>query len=244
MKHLLKLTVGIMIVAGHFAAQAQFGAPGGLPQGFHHALLDVLADGPSFYGKAQIQLSNGPGKDPSILSCKIAISSGNMRLEVDSFGAGLNLSPTEVARIKQMHLISILRPDKNRTYMVFPALTSFLELAYCNSTGTNAAPALKISKNPLGKESVGDQACDKSQWKVTESSGEYHDITVWTSMNVSNLPIQIKVGAPPVWVIFQNLHLEAPASSLFEVPAGYIKYEGIQENILRDAEKRQITNSP
>lgn len=143
-----------------------------------------------------------------------------------------------------MHLISILRPDKNRTYMVFPDLRSFVEIAYCKSTGTNAAPPLKISKTPLGKESADDQECDKSQWNVTESSGEHYDMTVWTSKDVSDLPIQIKVGAPPALVVFQDLHLEAPDSGLFEVPAGYFKYEGIQANIKREAEKVQITNSP
>ena len=244
MKHLLKFTAGILLLTGNFLVQGQFRAPGGLPPGFHHALLDVLAGSPSFYGQAKIQMSNSPGKEPTSVSCNIAVLSGNMRLEADSFEAGSNLPPAEVTQLKHMHSISILRPDKNRMYMVFPEFKSFVEIAYCKSTGTDAAPPPTINKTPLGKESVGDQPCDKSQWNVTETDGEHYDLTIWEATNWSNVPIQIKIGAPPALVEFQNLHMEAPAGSLFEPPAGYTKYEGIQEIIQRDAEKAQNTNAP
>ena len=71
-----------------------------------------------------------------------------------------------------------------------------------------------------------------------------YDMTVWAATNSGNFPIQIKVGAPPVLVEFQDLHLEPPNSSLFEPPIGYTKYEGIQEIIQREAEKAQNTNAP
>ena len=58
-------------------------------------------------------------------------------------------------------------------YMVFPDFRSFVEIAYCKSTGTDAAPPPKINKTPLGNEPVGVQPCDKSQWNVTENDGEH-----------------------------------------------------------------------
>jgi hypothetical protein len=244
MKHLLKFTAGLLLLAGVFHVHGQFRAPGGLPPGFHHALLDVLAGGPAFSGRAKIQMSNGPDKEPTSISCNVAVLSGNMRLEVDSFEAGSNLPPAEVAQLKHMHSISILRPDKNRMYMVFPDFGSFVEIAYCKSTGTDAAPPPKINKIPLGKELVGGQPCDKSQWNVTESDAEQYDITVWAATNMNNFPIQIKVGAPPALVEFQDLRLEPPNAGLFEPPAGYIKYEGIQEIIQREAEQAHHTNAP
>ena len=100
MKHLLKLTAGILLLAGNFLVQGQFPAPGGLPPGFHHALLDVLAAGPSFYGRARIQLSDSPDKNSMSFSCDVAVSSGNMRLEVNSFEPGTNVPPAEVAQLK------------------------------------------------------------------------------------------------------------------------------------------------
>jgi len=244
MKHLLKLTAGILILAGNFLVQAQFRAPGGLPPGFHHALLDVLAGGPSFHGRATIQFSNGSDKEPTTMSYDIAVLWGTMRLEADSAEESSNLSPTEATKAQQMHSISILRPDKNRMYLVFPNIKAYVELAYAKATGMDPAPPANINKTPLGKETIGIQPCAKSQWNVTESDGENYDITVWTATNLSNFPIQIKVGAPPALVQFQNLHIEAPDSSIFVPPAGYTRYEGIQELIQRDTQKAQTPASP
>ena len=221
MKHLLRLITGILFLAGS------------------HALLDVLAGGPSFYGRAKVHLSNGADKDPTIISCDIAVLSGNLRLESDSFEPGANLPPAEAAQVKQMHSVSILRPDRNRMYMVFPSVKSYIELAYSKSTGTDPAPPPKIDKTPLGTEVVGDQPCAKVQMDVTESNGEHYDITTWTATNSSTLPIQIKVGSPSALVELQDLHFEAPDSGIFEPPAGYTKYEGMQELIQRDIEKAQ-----
>ena len=242
MKHLLKLTAGILFLAGNFLVQAQFRAPGGLPPGFHHALLDALAGGAPFYGRAQIQLTNGPDKEPTIISCNVAVLSGNMRLEVDTFLTGSNMPSAEAANLKNMHSISILRPDRNRMYMVFPDYKSYVELAYAKNTGTDASPPPKIEKTPLGKESVGEQPCNKSQWNMTEGNGEHYDITVWAATNLNNFPIKIKVGQPAAMVQFQDWHMEAPDSSLFEPPPGYTKYEGIQNIIQQEAEKAK--NAP
>jgi len=243
MKHLLKITAGILFFAGNLLVQAQFRAPGGLPPGFHHALLDVLAGGPSFYGQALIQLTEGTNKEPITLSCNVAFLSGNMRLEVDSFLPGTNMPPSEVANLKDMRSISILRPDKNRMYMVFPDYRSYVEIAYSTSSGTYAAPPPQINKIPLGKEPVGDQSCYKSQWNITESNGEKYDITVWAVTNSDNFPIQIKIGPPAALVKFQDLHIEAPDSGLFELPTGYTRYEGIQKIIRHEAETPQNANS-
>jgi len=243
-KHLLKLTVGVLFLAGNFLVQAQFRAPGGLPAGFHQAVLDVLSSGPPFYGRAQIQLTNGPDKGPTLIICDVAVLSGNMRLEVDSFLTGSNMPPDEAANLKNMHSITILRPDINRMYMVFPDYKSYVEVAYAKNSGTNASPPPKISKIPMGRQPVGDQPCFKSQWDIMESNGEKYDATVWTATNLNNFPIQIKTGSPGAVLQFQDWHMEAPDGSLFVPPADYIKYEGIPSIIQQEAEKAKNTNSP
>src|ERR1700733_3637465 len=99
MKHLLKLTTGILLLAGSFPAHGQFSAPGGLPPGLNHALLDVLGGGVSFYGRATIQLPNGPDKQPTSVSASIAVLGGNMRVEADAPDPGPNLSPVEATKL-------------------------------------------------------------------------------------------------------------------------------------------------
>jgi hypothetical protein len=244
MKDLVKLTAGSFLLAGSFLAQGQFRAPGGLPPGFHHALLDVLGAGPAFYGRAMVQVANGPDKDPALISCNIAVSSGRMRLESDSFQTGPNMPSAEVAQLRNMHSISILRPDKNRMYLVFPDFRSFVEIGYDKSTGTDPSPLPQVTKTSLGSEFVGDQLCRKTQWKVTEPDNEQYDMTVWVATNWNNFPMRIKLGSPPAVVEFRDLHLEEPSGRLFDPPAGYTKYEGIPEIIQREAEKKRNTNAP
>jgi hypothetical protein len=129
-------------------------------------------------------------------------------------------------------------------YMVFPYFKSFVEIAYAKSGGMDVTPPPKIAKTLVRKEPVGDLACDKSQWNITETDGEQYNVTVWVATNLSPFPIQIQVGTPPALVQFQNLHWVAPNTNLFEPPADYIKYEGIQELIRKEAQKAQNTNAP
>jgi hypothetical protein len=244
MKHLSKFIAGIVLLSGNFIVQAQFRAPGGLPPGFHHALLDALAGIPFFYGTATVQVPNGPDQPPTSLSCNVSGLSGDLRIEVNSFEPGPNVPAAEVAQLKDMRSISILRPDQNRMYMVFPKFRSFVELAYGKSTGTDAVLPAKITKTPLGKDVVADQPCAKSEWNVTEADGEHYDLTIWEASNWNNFPIQVKIGDPATVVNFQDLHLESPNSALFVPPAGYTKYEGIQQIIQSQTEKAPNTNAP
>lgn len=238
MKHIFSITLGILLLAGNSHVHGQAATPGGLPSGVYHALLDILGEGPSFYGRATIQLADGPDKAPLPITCNIALFGRSMRVETDSLNPGPNVPPLEAARLQSMHAINILRPDRNRSYLVFPSFHAYVEIAYANA-GSNPALPAKIDKTQIGPENVGDQPCLKSHWAVSESGGQQFDVTVWTSKNWNDFPIQIKIASPAVTVVFDNLHLDAPDGSLFDPPADYTKYEGIQEIIRRNAEKAQ-----
>jgi hypothetical protein len=243
MNHFLTLLMGSVLLAGNFAVQAQFSAPGGLPPGFSHALFDVLAGGPSFSGQATIQVANAPDQAPTTVSCKVDFLQDKMRLEMDSFNPGTNVPAAEAANLKNMQTITILRQDKNRMYLLYPKFRSCVELASSKSTGTDPVPPPVINKNPLGKEVVDDRPCEKCQWNITEVSGEHYDITVWTATNLSSFPVQIRLGPPSAVVAFQTLRMQAPDDNLFEPPAGYTKFQGIQENIMHETQKGQSTNA-
>jgi hypothetical protein len=243
MRHRLKITAACFLLAAGFLLQGQILVPKGLPPGFRQALLDVLGGGPAFYGRATIQILNDPDKEPTFIPFKIAVLSGKLRLETGLFDGITNLPPSTAAQLKKMRAISILRPDRNRLYMVLPDTRSLVEIAYSKSTGTDPSPPPQINKTSLGKELVNDQLCDKTQWKVTESNGEEFDLTVWMPADSGGVPARIKFNSPPALVTFQDLRLVPPDSSQFEPPGDYIKYEGIQENILREIEQARKTNT-
>ncbi len=242
------LLAGGVLLAGNFAAQAQFSAPGGLPPGFNRALFDVVAGGPAFSAQATIQLSSESNEPPKTVSCSIAYLDGKLRVECDSFDAGTNIPSAEAAKLKTMHTVTILRPEKNRMYLIYPGFRSCVETACYKNTGTDPEPSPVINKNPLGKDSLNDVSCEKCQWNIAELNGEHYDLTVWTSNDLNDFPVQIRLGPPTTFVTFQNVQFEPPDANLFEPPAGYVRYQGIQENIVRETEKAQNpsqnTNSP
>lgn len=243
MKRLFPFTA-VLFLAGLRLASAQFVTPDGLPLGFNHALLDVFMGGPSFSGRATLQIP-GTAADPPTNSvpCDIAILNGAMRLEVESLAVASNTPPTQAANFRQMHSITIVRPDRNRMYLVYPAVHSFVELAYWKSSGTDPMPMPRVSRGLTTNETVGDQGCLRSDWTFTEANGQTFGVTAWCATNLNNFPVQLKIGSPPVLVDFQDLHLKAPEPGLFEPPPGYTKYAGIQSVIEQQAAGIRNTNN-
>jgi hypothetical protein len=244
MKHLFKLALGILFCLAAHPSPAQVPLPGGLPPGLPHALLDVVGDRPAFYGKATIEVASGADGNFSTFDCNVAVLGGNMRLEVNNFQPASNAPPYDATQLAKMHMIDLLHPDQNRMYVIFPMLKSYLETTYGPNTGTAPVALPTIVKTALPKATIGDLACEQSQWSVSDPDGEHHDLTVWTATNYANFPIQIKLLAPPALVKFQDIQMQAPDASLFDLPVGYSKYEGIQELILTGPGGPKHTNSP
>jgi hypothetical protein len=245
MKHRFTvIIIFVLVLAGRLTAQPpNFNAPGGLPPGFPHALLDVFATVPAFHGRIIIQVPNGASNPPSVFQGSLSALSGSLRLEVNSFDPGTNMPADEVANLRQLHPIYILRPDKNRMYTAFPTFKSYLETGYYKRSGDEPAAAPQISKGAPTKETLGDQPCAKTQWSVTEASGEHHDITVWTATNLNNFPIQLSIDTPPTLVNFQDLLVEPPEPGMFDPPEGYMRYSGMPDEIQKAIDKSH-TNAP
>lgn len=242
MNQLFKLLIGSALLLGSWRGQAQFSAPGGLPPGFHHALFDVLTGGPAFSGRAKIGMSNGTDQNPGTISCNIAFLSDKMRVDVDSFDPGTNVPPAEAANVKNIRSSILLRPDRNRMYLIFPQFRAYVELSYSRGAGQDPVPPAVITRNPLGKEAVGIQPCLKSQWNISEVNGDTYDLTVWNATNLDNFPIQIRLGPPTALLEFEDLHMQAPDSGLFETPSGYVRYEGVKEILSKELDKGTNTN--
>jgi hypothetical protein len=236
MKPPLKFAALCFLVASTFCSHAQTPA---LPPSFYRTLLAVLSQSPAFYGRAQVQISNGAGKDPTSINCSIAVLSGTMRFELDSFPISPNLPAAEALNLRQMHTITILRPDLNRCYTVYPEFKSYLETAYGSTAVVEAIPLPKVERSPGTKEMVGIQACTKSQWNILENNQSPYNVTVWTATNLNNFPIRIKSDSPATVLDFTDLHMENPNGNSFVPPASYVKYEGIQQLIQKDVEKQQ-----
>ena len=162
------------------------------------------------------------------LTGKFYASALSTRFEIgmDSIqGAGLDTSV--VNRMKEMGMsdyTTIDRPDLGTTYMVFPGLQSYAPTA--GTTGIHAASPTTVTN--LGQVMLNGHLCDEKEFIVTSTTGVMHVFIVWCATDLNDFPIKI-VTDSGADLLFQNVNLSAPDSSLFGPPAGYKKYDSIAE---------------
>jgi len=223
-------------------AGAQLLPVGGPATGFEHILLDLFGRQSDFVATATMHLRDNATNELMTMDCNVDALNGSVYMEMSSFYAGTNASPG-AAQLKQMPSVTILRPDLDRTYQVFPMFQSYVETALSRDGGTPVESAPRIGKTLLGKETIDDHACEKTAWSVTDAAGTEQKLLVWTAPDLHNFPIQVSIGVPPNTAVleFVNVQFDPPLAALFSPPAGFIKYEGISSMIMSNATNVSIT---
>jgi hypothetical protein len=130
-------------------------------------------------------------------------------------------------------IITLVRPDKKMTYVIYPGLNGYCEFPLTmSSQGTNAPP--KIEKTELGRETVDGHPCVKYKVIITMPDEQKYESLVWQATDLKEFPIksELSSGGDTVTTLFKNVKLEAPPASRFEVPAGLKKYGSVQEMMM------------
>jgi hypothetical protein len=217
-------------------ASAQLAAVGGPTTGFDHIFLDLFASRPPFFGLTTFHILDAASNEVATVNCNVAELDRNIRLEMTSFYPGSNTPSDAAESIKNMRTITILRPSLDRMYVIFPTLKSYVETRL-SQVGSPGAPVPGISKTVLGKETISDMACVKSQWVISDPGGAQRPLVVWTAPDLGDFPwqAQFSLGANQAIMTFSNLHLDRPDDALFELPTGFIKFEGVPSLIVQNA---------
>jgi hypothetical protein len=122
-------------------------------------------------------------------------------------------------------MVVLIQPDKKLNTMIFPTLKSYAELPITeNEVGG------EVKTTELGEETIDGRACKKVKMTSTDANGKTQEATVWQAKDLKNFPIQMEMRdrSNTVLVKYQNPKLETPEASLFEIPAGYSKYDNFQ----------------
>jgi hypothetical protein len=122
--------------------------------------------------------------------------------------------------------VMISRPDKNVTYLVYPGLKSYVEMAVDESE-TTSPKDIKMETKELGKETVDGQPAVKNRVVLTEKSGKRHTVTVWNSTKLKNFPVKIEhsESGQAVTLRFSDVKFAKPEAGDFEAPAGFKRYD-------------------
>ncbi|MGQ9454803.1 MAG: DUF4412 domain-containing protein [Armatimonadota bacterium] len=122
----------------------------------------------------------------------------------------------------------IIRPDKNKVWLINPQLKRYTELPYDPTISdvsilSNEKELSKIAvKKKLGSEKVNGYDCEKFQLTLKNRQG--NTSTIWLARKLQ-FPIKTQTQTPngTVTAECKNIKPGAPSGKLFEVPTGYKK---------------------
>ena len=229
-KHLSILTTTLLCL-GLIPAFAQFGR---MPSGpkFDGAMAKLFGDNSAFSATMEFQMKPSSG-DTITLPGKMAYDDGKARFEMSLADAkGMKMPPEAAEQMKAMgfdQMITITRPDKNSSYLIYPGLQSYVTTPMpAAKAGTN--DNFKIEVTELGKDTVDGHPCLKNKIVVTDDQGVTNESTVWNATDLKKFPVKIihSEQGSEITMLFKNVSLAKPAATAFDVPAGYTSYTSMQ----------------
>jgi len=237
--------VAALIGSGLALAQA----PGGRgPVGITGAMTRLFGPNREFTAKAEVIVRDKTGREVSGMPMDFSLHGNQIRVELDQTkGTGAAKPPPAIGErlkiIGMARLITIIRPDKNLTVTIFPDQKAYLSAPLPEGEGATAKQP-KITKTPLGKETLDGHPCVKYKVVITDDKGHTLEPTTWEATDMKDFPIQIQTTEDDSVSIvhFKQVQFSQPDPKLFEPPAGFTGYSDPQQ--LKDALDRKYQTAP
>ena len=222
-----KLFFALALTASLVSASAQFG---GTPNtGINATMLKMFGDTKAFTAKANARLLDKDQKEISAIPMTMAMRDGKLRAEMDlSEVKGGAIPPEASAMMKQAgmdKMVTVVRQDKKTTVISYPGLKSYAEMPF--SEGEAEA---KVEFTDDGKDTIDGHPCVKKKLTTTDAKGKTQEAIVWQATDMKNFPVKMEMAQRKNTLVvkFEAPKLETPEASLFDVPAGYDKYDSLQ----------------
>ncbi|MEO6033763.1 MAG: DUF4412 domain-containing protein [Verrucomicrobiota bacterium] len=225
--------VALALLASTSILRAQM--PGGGSGPMNAAMLKMFGKNTNFTAKADVRMLDNSQKETMSMSFAMALAEGKMRAELDmSQIKNAMMTPQLIAQMKQMgadRTVYIVRPDLKANYVIYPALKAYALVPLSNADKQALGKEPKIQKTPLGKETIDGHPCVKNKVVVTDDKGQVQEATVWNATDLKDFAIQMQIKESSANTImkFKEVQLVKPNAKEFEPPAGFTKYQTIEE---------------
>lgn len=240
-KHTLILASAI-IGLGLLTAQAQFGPSGG-GLNFGGATGKLFGENQSYTALLEFQTADASG-NAVVMPGKLSFDAGKSRFEMDMTQMkSSQMRPEAATQMKQMgmdRMVTIARPDKKITTLIYPGLQSYVENQMTDSQAAPDSGDFKVETTELGKDTVDGHDCVKNKVTVTDKEGKQHESTVWNATDLKNFPVKIETteSGRTSTMLFKNISLAKPDAAIFEVPPNFTKYDNMQVMMQQQIMKR------
>lgn len=200
----------------------------GVTGGVDSALIKLFGDAPTFSANVTVQVSSNRVewlRMPSTFNCL----NGKFRLDIDMGQIkSTQLPQSAIALFKRTgtdRVCSVTRLDARVVYIIYPNAQSYVNMPL---TSADASPAnQKLTRTPLGRETVNGHACVKNHSVVKNQKGvTLLDAVTWNASDLQNFPLRIetKEGGNTTVMQFQQVSFAKPDARFFEVPARYKQF--------------------
>jgi hypothetical protein len=193
-------------------------------------LMYIFNDNPAFTATLLIQTTTPTG-DIS-MPAKIAFLDGKSRMEINSLQmSGPTFSPGFFEQVKRMgvgEVISISRPDKKESYLIYPGLKAYAVMPF-NEAELRDGSKRGLKKTEVSREVINGQPATKYKVLLKDEEGKHQEITMWSSGDHKGFPIRIQTQTDtgPTTITFSDVKLGKPDESLLDVPSGIRRHNDV-----------------
>jgi hypothetical protein len=162
---------------------------------------------------------------------------GKLRIQNNAAGSLPKNVPSKSAVARLGNFVTVSRPDKNTTYMIFPGLSAYCEMPRPNTVMSETNPP-KEEWTDIGRETVDGHPCVKFKVVMTMPDGKMFENIVWRATDLNDFPIKIVDALHHMTATFKNINFSRPPDDLFEPPAGFKRYDNMQEMMMDSFKKK------
>jgi len=210
-----------------------------VPQTTHGGVNAVFArlfgDVNAFSAKAETRVVGPDGREIMNTPMIFSLLDAKIRVEVNlSEIKSAQIPSLAAASFKQMGMdkvVSVVRPDKNASYVIYPNLKSYLQLPLTAEDVRSLTTTPKIEREPLGEVSIEGRPCMKTRVTIIDASGNRQQATTWNALAMEGFPIQMEAGdgKNTMTIRFKQVSFARPAARNFDLPPGYTRYDDPQD---------------
>jgi hypothetical protein len=235
-----------MLVLAIFAPRLVSGQGAGLPGGelgYNAAMAKLFADIPHFSAEVETSLTNLTDKTRMTVPMRMHKRQDQLRIEVDFArikGTGLALQGlAAMQNIGMARMSSLVDPKQKSMTVLFPDLKAYAKVQM--SEVDIPQDGFRVTKKPVGKDTIQGQACVRQQVTLTGTDGSKVEATTWEATALGNFPVRMffrqKEGS--MAMSFRDVALRAPADSLFTIPADYAGFDSMSA-LMQEALTRAV----
>lgn len=225
--------VPFLLLGGQISLHAQYSV--GASPGLNAALVRLFGEHKAFVAQLEIRVVDGQGKETFNAPMKFKLLDGKMRGDLDVARLKSQdlpaLAATAATSVGMEEVITLVRPDKQETYLVYPAFKACIVAPIDPEDLAAWKQPARIEKTRLGNEVIDGHPCVKNRVVVTEADGRMHEATVWHASDLKAFPLQVHTvdGADTIKLHFRQVRFEQPTTKDFDLPAGTEKFEDVQD---------------